>query len=751
MKKTTILLLAASALLWLCASCDKDRHDVVPPDELGAPEHKYYVEAEGEDITIPFLTNKAGSVSLVNQADENWVQLGRDRFEGMDGSIPVTVRANTGFPRRADLLFKTENRKDTISVFQKGAVEEIFDIAAGSMVVFNGTQEATTVATDINIPLNSIKTEIRYASGDGWIKDCELTQSSFSFKTEDNPDKDYSRRALIVLSYKDGWRDTQERILSVIQARSDNQLGTTFTFEQLRAIASVAGYTLPEDSLIEGYIVSTTEGGNAGDAIVEDYQYQKGTIDYTLSERTAYLESPDGRYGFRLIAAKDKNDNFKNDFTRYSLVWLKIGGAVVKRSSTQPYQYTIEGVSSDNLLSSMDGYHTMPWKEKHISELTDEDINTLVTIKDCEIAMRKGPFTPVNEGYCHTHSYNRLAKYPILIRDIEGSSLYMFTNMKCTYRRNGEQLPYGSGDITGIVVHENYKSFERDGNIGRYQLRHLMREDIKLKQDFADNFSGLITEFRYAKFPGEFETTNLPNAILATKGNGELCHTYGAVNNYSASYFYIGKCGPAKQYGNKYEEGAGIELDDGGIYQPWVDKGTEADQNTDGKGWYNANIKLSWSNKFWWDSENDRGYCWLVNFSTLGISSDRVSMQFAMYNNSSSARSPRYWKAEYSLTTTDTSPDSDDQWNLIGEFTVPDVAIWEKDGVFYQNDWQTLGTRVYDFPLPVEILGHESVSIRLTPRNNRAAAKSVTSYDDSTIKNDTGYNTMDYFAVRYNK
>ena len=121
-------------------------------------------------------------------------------------------------------------------------------------------------------------------------------------------------------------------------------------------------------------------------------------------------------------------------------------------------------------------------------------------------------------------------------------------------------------------------------------------------------------------------------------------------------------------------------------------------------------------------------------------------MQFAMYNNSQSARSPRYWKAQYSLTTWDCSPEHDSEWFDIGEFTVPDVAIWNT-----QNDWQTLGTRVYDFPLPTEILGKESVSIRLMPRNNKAAAKSETSYDSSTIANNSGYNTMDYVAVRYNK
>ena len=37
------------------------------------------------------------------------------------------------------------------------------------------------------------------------------------------------------------------------------------------------------------------------------------------------------------------------------------------------------------------------------------------------------------------------------------------------------------------------------------------------------------------------------------------------------------------------------------------------------------------------------------------------------------------------------------------------------------------------------------------PRNNKAAEKSVDSYDSSTIANNSGYNTMDYFAVRYNK
>lgn len=735
MKKITILAIASFVLLLL--SCDKNPYGIYPPDELGVRESEFYIDQDGGDLEIPFLSNKEGSIYFKNSSSKDWATLGFTSFDS-DGTLPLHVDKNEGFKRRADILFETDTRLDTVSVFQSGVVEEKFYIAAGSILVLNGNSDYNSVDADINVPLDRIKTEVRCPGDDQWIKDYELSSTAFKFKTTDNPDKESTRKGYVTLTFEDGWGEVKTATITVVQARSDNNIGTEYSMQQLREAATVLGFKLPADIIVEGYIVSTTEGRNAGDAIVEDYFQGTGVIDYTLTDRTAYLESKDGQLGFRLIATSVED----NAFQRYSLIRLNIGGAIVKKSSGEPVCYTIEGVQSSNILTSSDGTLSMPWKEKSIDELTDNDINTLVTIKDCEIAMRKGPFTPVNEGYTSIKTYNRLAKYPILIRDIKGGSMYMYTNMTCPYRRNGETLPYGSGNITGIVVHEDYKSFEKDGNIGRYQLRHLIREEIDLKKDFADNFSGLITEFRYAKFPGEFDQTVLDKPILATKGNGELCHTHGEVGNFSPSYFYIGKCGS----NFKCAEGAGIELDGGGIYQPWVDNGSEGSQNTDGKGWFKDNLLLSWSNKYWWDDENSRGYCWLVNFSTKGISSDKVSMQFAMYNNSQSARSPRYWKAQYSLTTTDTSPSHDGEWKNIAEFTVPDVAIWAS-----QNDWQTLGTRVYDFPLPLEILDKESVSIRLMPRNDQAAAKNASSYDDSTIANNSGYNTMDYFAVRYNK
>ena len=424
MKKTTILAIVSSGILLLAWSCDKNYHEVVAPDELGILEHEYFIGETGGDLEIPFLANKRGDVILLDEADGSWVQLGATSFD-TDGDLKVHLQPNSGFKRRADILLSTDTRKDTVSIFQNGAVEEIFYVSENSMLVYNGTSEVNTVLTDINVPLDRIKMEVRFSGSEEWITDCQLTSSAFSFRTTDNTDKNYTRHANVILTYIDGWRVGQEHTISVIQARADNKVGTVFTPEDLRSAATVGGYTFPEDAIIEGYIVSTAEGGNAGDAQVEDFLQGIGYIDYTLTERTAYLVSVDGQYGFRLITTEAAENGFK----RFSRITLNIGGAVIRKSKGEPVQYTIEGVQSRNVLTSADCTMTMPRKEKSITELTDDDINTLVTLKDCEIAMRKGPFTPVNEGYTTLCGYNRLAKYPILIRCVGKGRSYW-----CTYK-----------------------------------------------------------------------------------------------------------------------------------------------------------------------------------------------------------------------------------------------------------------------------------------------------------------------------
>lgn len=726
----TQMIISIGILLLTLVACDKNQFVVYPPDELGAVEKTYEVEASSGSLSVPVLANAQGSVLV----SENWLSPSVTAFDA-DFTLGLSYTANSGFPRHAEVFLETATRRDTVTVYQRGAKDELFHLKTSSLIVYNGSGQ-TSVPVDINVPLDKVTTDVRYMSGEGWLQNCKLSGSSLSFTTSDNTDQNNMRRALVVLSYTDGWGELREERLTVIQARADNTVGTMFTAGQLRQVATVDGYILPDDAFFEGYIVGTTEDSNAGALEVADYMQGTGVIDYNVDKTTNYIESLDGRYGFRLRTDTETD----NAFVRDTKVGLLLSGAVIRRSDTDPVCYEISGVNSVMIMTAAD--EQPPVKERSIDQLTDDDIFTSVVIKDCEIPMRKGPFTPINEGYGNTCGYNFVAKHAQLIRDKKGGSMYMFINMKCPWRRDGNPMPSGAGDIRGIVVSEPFPAF---GQMSRYQIRPLTRADLALKESFADSFSGLVTEFRWAKVPEEGQATELPGAILATYGNGEMTHTYSGYTgwdgsrfgNFSPSYFYLGPCGSKLK--NKWENLVGIILEDGTPYNP-IPEGAEGDQNTDGKGFFAASCRLSWSNKYWWNSTENEGYAYLVKCSTEGISSDLASLQFAMYNNSQSLRSPRYWKAQYAIDS------AGENWKDIGNFTVADVAIWAN-----RYEWQTVGTQVFDFPLPSEVLGQKTLWIRLMPRNNKAASKSPEAYDSSTIANNSGYNTMDYFAIRYNK
>ena len=195
-----------------------------------------------------------------------------------------------------------------------------------------------------------------------------------------------------------------------------------------------------------------------------------------------------------------------------------------------PDRYELEGVTKSMVISRTAGSASdVPIKEKHMNELTDDDIYTYVTLKEVEFPVRKGAITPLNEGYAIGTGADRISKYPLLVRDINGDDMYMLTNTNCAYRSDGTRLPYGSGKISGVIVHERFSRFEwRDGAdpaemdddptlgfIGRYQIRHLTREDIALEKDFENSFSALLTEYRYGKLESHiFRPTTGDNGYL---------------------------------------------------------------------------------------------------------------------------------------------------------------------------------------------------------------------------------------------
>lgn len=726
-------------LILLCSACSVDDAEYLYKDELGTKEHEFVVDSNTGSLTFQVYSNKPGRVSVMDGAQ--WLHVSTPEFNG-DAEIKVEYIYNEGYPRMGNILLQTDTRRDTVRIKQKGYLEELFDFPQKSVVVYNGQGE-TIIPARCGIDVSAVDIEVEYVDSEDWITSMSLEADKLVLTTVDNPDATLRRIAYIRLTYKDSWNNLLSNLIRVTQAPSDNSLGDEVSFADIRALAAEEGRTLVTEELcITGYVVSRPESRNMGECEVFAMHY----IDYESEDKTAYIESEDGRYGFRILTQTTDDNLFLPD-TKVSLM---LEGASINREN-DPERYTIEDVTASMIVESAQvSPEEIPVKRKHITELTDEDIYTYVTITDCEIPVRKGCLTPINEGYTYQFNNNKVSKFPILIRDIKGGSMYMYTNIKCPYRRDGKPLPYGKGTISGIIVHEKYVSFidkdnpidELCGNIGDYQIRHTRYEDLALEDDIEDSFSALLTEYRYMNHPDK--DSNPDRKMIPTYGNnGWFIHThpdyvhpdFGTSCWPYVEYAYLGPCGK-DHLGNV--NGFGITLPDGS------DFGADfPNANDNGKGASKTNMKLCWSTNRWWDNTANRPRAWLVSFSTKGISTDQLSMQFSTLNVSQELRMPRYWVAEWSLQS-DMSAEADDMWHKISDYVVPDVGI---DSNTQLN--QCLGFKQMNFALPLEMLDKENVYIRLRPTSKKAGVGS--DYDGSTFNQKGNGSAIGYFAIRYNK
>ncbi len=738
MNKTFLPLCAALAL---AASCNLlDDAEYVGIDELGLRQSVVTVSEDEGTSSVRLYCNRHCDISAMD--DCSWFKL-LDSSAEADADIRFAYTYNDGYPRMARVLFATGTRRDTLCVRQSGLLEETFALQKTSSVVEEAGGDCI-IPVILNSGDRTLDFTVKYLSGDGWVESCALSEDNLVIRTAKN-ESGAVRRARVFVKWTDGWGESVTRTLQLTQAAASGELYTEKTFEEIRALAGDVTSDIVEPYSITGYVVGS-KNENAG----ECYMEVMGYIDYDSNETTVYFESLDGKYGFRLITASPEENLFEEN----TKVTLLLQGATLTKS-TEPERYDIGNISSAMMIAAetVDASE-IPVKTLHMSGLKDSDIYTRVTLRDCEIPVRKGAFTPVNEGYTLLFGANKFAKYPTLLRDIEGSSLYMFTNMTCSYRRTGEALPGGSGTVSGIIVHEKYRPFNDNdaaeesecGNIGRYQIRHFSRADIALDQNFDNGFSALLTEYRYIKHPGE---VNPEGRWYPTYGdNGWFSHsrtsywykqngfcTHGWPSN---DHSYLGPCGRNSK-GNL--NGFGIILEDGTNYGI-EDSGT----NTDGKGRSSgAEAKLAWTSTQWYQRTSGQYEAWIVNFSTKGISTGCISMQVSMMNiqqTNGQPYSPRYWRAQWSFTG---DMDRTGDWTDIGGvFTVPDIVY--NDNTLLS---QCTGHKQMNFELPLEILDKDDVYVRIFPANSKGS--DGYGYDNVSFKPGTSQNSMNYFAIRYNK
>lgn len=651
MRLTKIALFAIGLVLMALQFACSDEYEFERKEGDSRSKILYLKSASGQS-SFKIETNDDWELKM-EESSKEWTKITSSTTGYGDATVSINYDDNVGFNRLGKILLSIPSKSivDTIYLRQYG-IKPVLMIDT-ELVPFVGGGGLTTVKVISNLSsseLNKIHTKVTYEDNSNeWIKKITLADPFRSFDVEAALNKQNKvRKGILEISYIDDWGIITKSQSAIEQGIAGGTADTRIiTFEDLRGlITSATGELLIEDDIsIAGFAISDFRNHNiAGNPNTSDH-----VIDRTVNYKTAYIQNQTGSYGVALQTAEVVDNVIK----RYDkpTIWLK--GTTLKKEAN-PERYTVSGITAGHYIELVAGVSSdIPKKEKYINDLTDQDVYTFVTLKDCELPIRKGSFTPINEGYT-----SRLDYYPLLFRDVKGASAFLLTNINCPYRRDGYPLPQGSGDISGIVVHEKYERFEKNGFIGKYQIRHLAKEEINLAKEPSSSFSNVIAE--WTKFQ-----TGQDKVAPSNTGNGELSHTHAAGNIYSVNDFDL----LLPTDGNK-----------------GVGTGSFANVN-----WNISNVLQAWE----------------IKFSTLGMSGSNLSLQLATH--STSIGGPRYWAVKVS--------EDKVQWETVYEYTVPSVTNWNATLLTQMPGWKNI-----DVPLPTSLLGKKDVYIRLQPVNNRAGS-----------------------------
>ena len=295
---------------------------------------------------------------------------------------------------------------------------------------------------------------------------------------------------------------------------------------------------------MELVVISDCENENT--ALNPNLNFQ--TVDMAMTRKTVYVQELDGSRGMRLIF----DAGAYNDLHRYDVIVLNVNGGRL-RVNDKTGSVTVAGLVPTAVISRRSGsQENVPVKEKLISELTDEDIFTMVTLKDMEFAFKDGAIVNIKENYGqYVEKYHNAYKKEVnfrmdgartMLKDSHGNAIGMGINTLCDWRRDGDGVPQGSGKLTGVLTDEQMRRY--GSNTGRYLIRPLAKTDIKIdskKKSSAwtmltgwilDGFGGKQLDYEKA---GPSETPQVGDRLVSDTGAKSYLWTDSGAKTYTTS------------------------------------------------------------------------------------------------------------------------------------------------------------------------------------------------------------------------
>lgn len=488
---------------------------------------------------------------------------------------------------------------------------------------------------------------------------------------------------------------------------------------------------IEQDIAIEGYIISNPQDRNNELNITKNHQ--KLSIGRDVG--TGYLEAFDGSVGLRMFYTAP---NVAKYFPQYASVVLSLRG--VKVEKTSPYCITLHGIDKGNILKITRGSASdIPVKRLSIPDIKAEDVYTYVTLTDCEFVVKDGAYTNVYETYMLRTEVNAAARpnnsidcWARLLHDKEGNEIYALVNMGCLWRRGGEGVPQGAGEMRGVLVPTRLPRYGVNAFGEGLVVRPMESGDFAMEwSERESNFKTLV-EWNW----------NDNGKLFKTESGDKSTLTYERVK----ADVGVGTL-RSMVSGAKVVRGRDTNNT---IVTDGKEEGTLGERGLVRRGAFSIRAEAH----CWWDWKRDCGKGVELEFSTKGVEGKNLLLAFTFAaGNIRAANSyghPVFWGVEYSL---DGENFTRVERRDIELRTLPWWWINNVNGVNYESAVTGAGVTEHLIRLPAELFNKERVVLRVVPIRKNAA---TLGYDCSTngalrpnLMVQTNVN-FGAFIVRYN-